>query len=275
MLTAGPHARKCGEPDLTSAGGHAIATDDGAGTVAERPLTKTPMTDAGNGNPATMRTTLTLLAALVLVAGTAAAQETPAPPATTTEAPAAANGLSLGEPVAPDGGAIGTPYVEAEHGDWEIRCVRTETGLDPCQLYQLLRDDNDNAVAEFMIYPLLPAQGDVVAGATIGTPLETLLSEQVTVAIDGGSARRYPFTFCAPGGCFSRFGLTADDVTRFKRGNAASVTIVPLVAPDLREALVVSLRGFTAGFDGLSALMTERLAEAQALQQQAAEPAAD
>ena len=118
-----------------------------------------------------MRHSLLPLLAAILMAGAAAAQET-TPPTEAAETATPANpAISMGEPVAPDGEAIGTPYVEATHGDWEIRCIRTESGIDPCQLYQLLRDDRQNAVAEMMIYPLLPAQGDAVAGATIGTPL--------------------------------------------------------------------------------------------------------
>ena len=43
---------------------------------------------------------------------------------------------------------------------------------------------------------------------------------------------------------------------------------MPLVAPDQRETVTVSLSGFTAGYDALAALMTERMAQAQALQQE-------
>ena len=37
---------------------------------------------------------------------------------------------------------------------------------------------------------------EAVAGATVLTPLETLLTQMVTLTIDGGKAKRYPFTWC-------------------------------------------------------------------------------
>lgn len=206
---------------------------------------------------------LSSLSILALCALPALAQETTAPAegeAPADEAPAEAQpdlGLSLGEPVAPDGGAVGAPYVKEEHGDWDVRCIRTASGNDPCQVYQLLVDAEGNSVAEFAIFPLVPAQGQAVAGGSIISPLETLLTEQVTVSIDGSGARRYPFTFCTEIGCFARIGYTAEDVTRFKRGMKATVSIVPAVAPDQRIALELSLRGFTAAFDSLEAQMKE------------------
>jgi invasion protein IalB len=117
----------------------------------------------------------------------------------------------------PDGGQIGSAYVREEHGDWELRCIRSADGNDPCQLYQLLSDAEGNAVAEFALFPLPVAQGDAVAGGTVITPLETLLPEQVTLAVDGADARRYPFTFCTEIGCIARVGFTAEDIDRFRR----------------------------------------------------------
>ncbi len=208
------------------------------------------------------------LAILALCAAPALAQETAAP--AEGEAPAAETpaepqdggiGMSLGEPVAPDGGTVGAPYVKEEHGDWDIRCIRTASGNDPCQVYQLLVDAEGNSVAEFAIFPLIPAQGQAIAGGSIISPLETLLTEQVTVAIDGGGAKRYPFTFCTEVGCFARIGYTAEDVASFKRGVKATVGIVPAVAPDQRIGLELSLRGFTAAFDSLDAQMKAAVAQ--------------
>jgi invasion protein IalB len=212
-----------------------------------------------------------LFAVIALAAALpAGAQETGAPaagaPATgipAAEAPAAdspaaaATELPMGEPVAPDGNPIGTPYVKAEHGDWDIRCVRTESGRDPCQMFQLLRDGDGNPVVEFSVFPLLPPQGEAVAGGAVITPLETLLTEQVTIAVDGAGARRYPFTFCTATGCFARIGFSAADIARFKRGRAATVTIVPVVAPDRRITVTASLTGFTAAYDAIDAMMKE------------------
>lgn len=238
-----------------------------------------------------MRSTSPILAlALALAAQAALAQqagtgteapaepatEAPAEPATDAPSPEGApageanpatspeqGGMAMGTPVAPDGNAIGSAYIKEEHQDWDIRCIRTESGNDPCQLYQLLEDGEGNAVAEFAIFPLIPAQGDAVAGGTIIAPLETLLTQSVTVAIDGGEARRYPFTFCTEIGCVARVGYASPDVDRFKRGAGATVTIVPVRAPDQRIALDLSLSGFTAGWDSLVASVQQRPAASE------------
>lgn len=70
------------------------------------------------------------------------------------------------------------------------------------------------------------------------------------LSVDGGQARRYPFTFCNQGGCVARVGFTQAEIDQFKRGNAATVRLVPAAAPDQEIVLSMSLKGFTAGFDG-------------------------
>ncbi|MEL6509111.1 MAG: invasion associated locus B family protein [Pseudomonadota bacterium] len=200
------------------------------------------------------------LIALLALSGPAFAQET-STEETTEEAPteqstppaedapadgAAAGGLSLGEEVS-EGPQQGQTYTAAEHGDWQLRCVTLADQEDPCQLYQLLEDAEGNAVAEVNLFTLEGA-GEVIAGANIVTPLETLLTEQLTLRVDTANPRRYPFTFCAPIGCVSRIGLTEADVAGFRRGNQAVVSIVPLGAPDQRVNLTMSLTGFTAGY---------------------------
>ncbi|RVV99727.1 invasion associated locus B family protein [Mesobaculum littorinae] len=164
--------------------------------------------------------------------------------------------LSMGEPAQgaqgqePQDGP-GSTYVAEDFNDWQMRCVRTEDGKDPCQLYQLLRDDEGNSVAEMSVFPLPQAQGQAVAGATIITPLETLLTQQLTIAVDGGEPRRYPYTFCNPIGCFARVGFTEAELNGFRRGASANMSLVPAAAPDQRVTLNVSLSGFTAGYDAV------------------------
>jgi invasion protein IalB len=177
---------------------------------------------------------------------------TETPPADETPAEALPD-LEMGTPVE-DGPQIGQPYVREAFGDWAMRCLRVEEGQpEPCELYQLLLDADGNAVAEFSMVPL-PEGGQAVAGATIVAPLETLLTEQLVIAVDGGAGRRYPFSFCNRAGCVARVGFTAEEVQQFKNGNAATLRIVPAVAPDDEVLLTISLTGFTAGFDqGLSA----------------------
>lgn len=194
----------------------------------------------------------------------AAAQEDgatePAPAEGT--APAPGSDLSMGQ--APADG-IGSTYVKASFESWEQRCVKTETGADPCQLYQLLKDGSGNSVAEIGMFSL-PEGGEAAAGATIIAPLETLLTGGVRIGVDEAQPKVYPFTFCSQIGCVARVGFTAAEVDAFKKGGKAVITIVPAVAPDKTVALDVSLKGFTAGYDAV--------AESQAAAQ-AAQPAAE
>ena len=203
------------------------------------------------------RPTLFALGLALSLGGAAFAQTTAAPAAdAATAAPAPAAGatppadLSLGAEVkAPDG--PGTTYTEAKFDNWEQRCLRTTDGANPCQLYQLLRDDQGNNVAEISMF-VLPKGQAAAAGATIIAPLETLLTEQMTISIDGAPAKRYPFTWCAPQGCVARVGFTQAEVDGFKKGSKATITIVPVAAPDKKVALDLSLKGFTDGYDAVA-----------------------
>ncbi|WP_306151047.1 invasion associated locus B family protein [Roseovarius sp. MMSF_3281] len=142
-------------------------------------------------------------------------------------------------------------YIKEEHGDWQMKCFRSEAEEDPCQMYQLLREDAGNPVAEFSLFRL-PEGSQAVAGATIVVPLGTLLSEELKISVDGGKAKTYPFRFCSMVGCFAQVGLTQADVDAFKAGAAANLQIVPAQAPDQTVDIKASLSGFTAAYDNVS-----------------------
>lgn len=167
-------------------------------------------------------------------------------------APTIDDQLSLGED-ADANSDLGKPYTKEEVGAWEIRCIKTEAETDPCQMYQLLDDGEGAPIAEISLFRL-PSGGKAVAGATIVVPLETALPQQLTISVDGGKARRYPYAFCNPVGCYARLGLTEADVAAFKRGNEALITIVPALAPDQQVKLTLSLSGFTASYDKSSVI---------------------
>ena len=196
-----------------------------------------------------------LAVALVGAGGPAAiAQEaTPAPGA---ESDAAADlGLDMGTPT--QGGAaadaIGEAYLLDLSGDWQISCIRTELEHDPCGMVQLLEDDAGNAVARIRLVNI-PGGGQAAAGANIVTPLETLLSRQITMSVDGGPDKVYGFTYCTPESCVANVGFTAQEVDQFRRGNAATITIYPIQAPDTPVTVRVSLAGFTAGYARITEL---------------------
>jgi invasion protein IalB len=199
---------------------------------------------------------LTTIAGLAF-SSAALAQETTAPEG--TEAPAANADLSVldtGEPVV-DQNADDNTYVKNTHGDWAVQCLRVQEGPEPCQMYQLLRDQNGGSVAEVSIFRLTNG-GQVAAGGTFVVPLETLLTEKLNVRVDSGQAKRYDFSFCTNVGCYARVGFTAEDVAAFRRGNVANVMIVPALAPDQRVTVTMSLSGFTAAYDEITALEEQR-----------------
>lgn len=163
------------------------------------------------------------------------------------DAPPPSVGLPLGEEVTD---AMGDTYVADSFGDWTKICQRVPDGSDPCGLTQLITDPEGSPTAEITIYPLPPG-GEAVAAADILTPLGTVLSQQVSIRVDGGTPRRYPFFVCDMGGCLARIGLTAAMVESFRRGNQAQMTIFFVLAPDQPIDLPISLRGFTAGYSAL------------------------
>jgi invasion protein IalB len=202
------------------------------------------------------KTTSTALALmLALAAAPLAAQDTAAPAegeGTTEAAPATGDTLALGQEVGGDG--PGSNYTAASFEAWEQRCVRTESGVDPCQLYLLLKDKDGNSVAEFTIFNLPKgSEGPAVAGATFIAPLETLLTAGMLLQIDAAKPKAYPFSFCTQIGCIARIGFTAEEVAAMKSGANAVITIVPFVAPDEKVELTMSLKGFTAGLDAVTA----------------------
>lgn len=187
----------------------------------------------------------------------AAADETPTDDAATDGAAAAdaddaTDGVTLdtGTEVAPEEPGI---YVKETFGDWSMRCFRNENGEDPCQLYQLLREDGGNPVAEFSVFRI-KGQAPAVAGATAIVPLVTLLTEELKMSVDNGNAKSYPYRVCTESGCVAQMGFTAEDIAAFKKGKGAQIVIVPAQAPDQQVKIKVSLMGFTAGYEAIGAL---------------------
>ena len=207
------------------------------------------------------------LSALLAVAGMPVlAQEAAAPDATATEAAAPADpaaptevlemGTEAPVVLTAETATVGQGYLASTMDQWEVRCEKAAEGTDPCQLFQLLKDADGNSVAEFSIFAL-PKGGKAAAGATVVVPLETLLTSNLTIAIDTAAAKVYPFTFCTQVGCVARIGFTGPEIDQFKKGAKATVTIVPAAAPEQKVDLAISLKGFTAGFDAVQASLPQ------------------
>ena len=140
-----------------------------------------------------------------------------------------------------------TYYDKKTFGDWTLRCVKTGRPIDPCQLFQLMYNLDGTPVAEFNLNVIETNGAVVVLGANVLTPLETLLTAQLTIRVDESNAKVYPFVFCLKIGCVARVGLTEADLESYRTGDQAMVTIVAAGAPDQYENLILSLDGFTNG----------------------------
>ncbi len=192
------------------------------------------------------------VAALFVLGTPALAQETTntSDPAASADDTTSNSDLSMGTEVTGETLQPGQAYTKEKFGDWEVKCLNNPDGEDPCQIYQLLTDGKGNSVAEVSLGKL-PEGGQAVAGATVVVPLETLLTQQLTISVDGGQTRRYPFRFCAQPGCVANIGFTSAEVASFKKGAKATVTIVHAAAPQQKVNLNMSLTGFTAAYDAL------------------------
>ena len=173
--------------------------------------------------------------------------------AQTTDGAAPADGVTLGVPDGiPDQASaeMGKVYLAATYDGWQLRCVKKPDGADPCQLYQLLKDQTGNPVSEISFF-VLPEGSQAVMGATVLAPLETLLTANLRIGVDAGTAKVYPFSYCTVNGCVAKVGFTAEDVAAMEGGTEAAMTVVPAAAPDQTVVVKVALKGFTAGHKAL------------------------
>ena len=148
--------------------------------------------------------------------------------------------------------ATGDLYLAGTFDLWELRCLKAADGKDPCRLYQLLKSADGNPTAEISIFNL-PEGSQAVAGAAILVPLDTLLSANLAIAVDTNREMIYPYTVCGLDGCVARVGFSADQISQMKNGAAATLTIVPAGAPDQKVPVTMSLKGFTNGYDAVTA----------------------
>ncbi len=142
---------------------------------------------------------------------------------------------------------VGQTYLKKTSGDWQVRCIKTADGPEPCQLYQLLNNDQKTPVAELSFFHL-PGGGAVVLGATVITPLGTMLQSQLKFEIPGAQPKLYPYGWCEAAGCIARLGFTGLELEGLKKGDAASITIASIANPQQPIKLTISLKGFSEGF---------------------------
>jgi len=131
--------------------------------------------------------------------------------------------------------------VVARFAGWEVRCA--DTGAN-CRIFQVAQDDKGNNVVSVTMQAL-PEGASAKLGVVMVSPLLTLLPRGLSVSVDDGVPAAYPFSWCDPQGCYSRFGLTPAQVEAFEAGTAANIDIFAVTSPDAAVRAVLPLDGFT------------------------------
>ena len=209
------------------------------------------------------------LAALIALAGPAAAQDTAATDEPAADAPAAeapATDAPAADAPAADAPADAAPaentglatYVDEVFTDWQRECVRlpeAAEGADPCRMAQIIFDAEQKPVGKFSL-GRQPEGAAAVASAELALPLELgiLLPQGLTIGVDQGLSKQYDFYMCLPSGCIARLLFGPDDVQAFKAGEVMNLSLVAFLPPErqaTRIQIPVSLKGFTAAYDSL------------------------
>ena len=79
-------------------------------------------------------------------------------------------------------------------------CLKTEQPQDLCQLFQLMHTLDGVPVGRIQLKPY-PIQRARCRRGNVITPLETLLTQKLTIQIDDENSKIYPFAFCVQMGC--------------------------------------------------------------------------
>ncbi|MBR9841902.1 MAG: invasion associated locus B family protein [Rhodobacteraceae bacterium] len=133
-------------------------------------------------------------------------------------------------------------------GAWDLQCAKTGPEPRPCRMYQLLTDEENTPVIEMTMYRL-PEGAPAAGGATFVAPLNTLLTAQLSVAIDGVLVQRVPFTLCYEAGCVARMFMSPIEAQAFQNGSKATVSLVPALAPDQVVTVEMKLDGLKKAFE--------------------------
>lgn len=167
----------------------------------------------------------------------------PAQPVTEPPTPAATLPAPTGEAVPGEGNRV-------KHGAWDVACPPDGKN---CAMAQIGNDASGTPVLEMVIRkleePLEVGDRTAIAVLDVITPLGVVLTEGLTVTIDGGRDESALFQICTEQGCLVREPIDNDLITRFKRGNSAVLSVVAANQGEVKATL--SLSGFTKAYDGL------------------------
>jgi invasion protein IalB len=152
----------------------------------------------------------------------------------------------------------GQTYARAIFGDWELLCVKVVEGPEPCEIGQLILDDNATPVTDVRVFPLPPGNA-AIAGANFITPLGVALQSGMVFGVDDKDAKQYPFQFCGNVGCISRVGLTPLELQAMRKGEIGKISFHLMNSPPDKPAQIgLSLKGFAAAYAALTKIQLEQ-----------------
>ena len=139
---------------------------------------------------------------------------------------------------------------ETVFDDWTVICIRNDEGEENCRMQQVVLNDSGTPIATLEVWKI-NNNTDLVAGSVIALPLGVMLEEGILMQVDQALPRRYRYVMCDRDGCYSRLGLSRNEVGRMKAGSSMSMTIFAFANPDQPIDLEISLAGFTKAFDSM------------------------
>ena len=155
----------------------------------------------------------------------------------------AADPAGAGAPVASE------DIVRTAHGDWEVACA-PGGAKGGCAMAQIGNDATGTPVLEMVVRklpePLEVNEQTAVAVLDVITPLGVVLTEGLTMKIDGGPDESAAFQICTEQGCLVREPVGDDLITRLKRGSVAKVSVFAANQGEVTSD--ISLKGFTAAY---------------------------
>ncbi len=146
---------------------------------------------------------------------------------------------------------VGQTYTAETYDSWEMLCVKTEKGPEPCEIGQLVLDAKSNPISDIRVFPLQPGS-QVIAGATMVIPLGVQLSDGLIFGVDKKKGKQYPYAFCNNIGCIARIGFTAIELQNMRTGKEGKLQFTMANNPQNPIVLAFSLKGFAKAYAALN-----------------------
>jgi invasion protein IalB len=150
----------------------------------------------------------------------------------------------------------GQTYAKEAFGDWELLCIKTVEGPEPCELGQLVLGENSNPVADVRVFPLPPGNA-AIAGATFINPLGVALQAGMVFGVDDKETKQYPYQFCNNIGCVARVGFTPLELQALRKGENGVMSFRMVADPNQPISVKVSMKGFATGYAALTKLLID------------------